>query len=89
MATYSSILALRIPQTKEPGGQQSIGLQTVGQNWSNLARKYARIRVGSDGAYNLKRKLPYGILTSKNFIGHFKKSDHMDISYSFLIYAIQ
>ena len=26
------ILALRIPQTKEPGGQRSIGSQTVGQD---------------------------------------------------------
>ena len=32
MATYSSILALRIPQTKEPGGQQSIGSQRVRQD---------------------------------------------------------
>ena len=27
MATQSSILAWRIPWTKEPGGQQSMGLQ--------------------------------------------------------------
>ena len=31
MATHSSILAWRIPQTGEPGGLQSMGLQTVGQ----------------------------------------------------------
>ena len=30
MATHSSILASRIPQTEEPGGQLSIGLQRVG-----------------------------------------------------------
>ena len=29
MATHSSILAWRIPRTKEPGGLQSIGLQRV------------------------------------------------------------
>ena len=29
MATHSSILAWRIPWTDEPGGQQSMGLQTV------------------------------------------------------------
>ena len=29
MATYSSILAWRIPWTKEPGGLQSMGLQRV------------------------------------------------------------
>ena len=30
MATHSSILAWRIPQTEEPGGLQSMGLQ----NWT-------------------------------------------------------
>ena len=30
MATHSSILAWRIPQTEEPSGLQSIGLQRVG-----------------------------------------------------------
>ena len=29
MATHSSILVWRIPQTEEPGGLQSIGPQTV------------------------------------------------------------
>ena len=29
MATHSSILACEIPCTEEPGGQQSMGLQTV------------------------------------------------------------
>ena len=33
MATHSSILAWRIPQTEEPGGLQSMGLQRVGHNW--------------------------------------------------------
>ena len=37
MATYSSILAWRIPWTEEPGGQQSMGLQRVKHNWSDLA----------------------------------------------------
>ena len=31
-ATYSSILAWRIPQTGEPGRLQSVGLQRVGRN---------------------------------------------------------
>ena len=34
MATHSSILALRIPWTEEPGGLQSMGPQRVGHNWS-------------------------------------------------------
>ena len=33
MATYSSILAWRIPWTEEPGGLQSMGSQTVEQDW--------------------------------------------------------
>ena len=32
MATQSSILSWRIPQTEEPGGLQSMGLQRVGHN---------------------------------------------------------
>ena len=32
MATHSSILAWRIPWTKEPGGLQSIGSQRVGHD---------------------------------------------------------
>jgi len=32
MAIYSSILAWRIPQTEEPGGLQSMGLQRVGHD---------------------------------------------------------
>ena len=32
MATYSSILAWKMPWTEEPGGLQSIGLQSIGQD---------------------------------------------------------
>ena len=32
MATHSSILALKIPWTEEPGGLQSTGLQRVEHN---------------------------------------------------------
>ena len=32
MATQSGILSWRIPWTEEPGGLQSMGLQTVGHN---------------------------------------------------------
>ena len=40
MATHSSILAWRVPGTDEPGGQQSVGLQRVGYDWSDLACKH-------------------------------------------------
>ena len=33
MATHSSILAWRIPWTEEPGGLQSMGSQSVRQDW--------------------------------------------------------
>ena len=36
MATHSSVLALRIPGTGEPGGLPSMGLHRVGHDWSNL-----------------------------------------------------
>ena len=32
VATHSNILAWRIPQTEEPGGLQSMGLQRVGHD---------------------------------------------------------
>ena len=32
MDTYSSILAWEIPWTEEPGGLQSMGMQSVGHN---------------------------------------------------------
>ena len=40
MATHSSVLAGRIPWTEKPGGLQSIALQRVGHDWSNLARTH-------------------------------------------------
>ena len=36
MATHSSILALRIPETEEPGGLLSMGSHRVGHDWSDL-----------------------------------------------------
>ena len=33
MATHSSILIWRIPQTEEPDSLQSMGLQRVGHDW--------------------------------------------------------
>ena len=48
MATHFSILAWRIPQTEEPGGLQSMGLQRVRHDQSNLARTHRDLsRIGS------------------------------------------
>ena len=41
MATHSSILAWRIPWTGEPDGLQSMGLQSVGHDWSNHAHTHS------------------------------------------------
>ena len=37
MATHSSVLARRIPGTREPGGLPSMGSHRVGHDWSDLA----------------------------------------------------
>ena len=42
--THSSILAWRISWTEEPGRLQSIGSQTVGSGWSDLACTHIAIR---------------------------------------------
>ena len=42
MATFSSILAWRIPWTEEPGGLQSAGSQRVRHDWSDSARTHGR-----------------------------------------------
>ena len=43
MATHSSILAWRIPGTKEPGGPLSMGSQKVGHDWNDLAAAAALV----------------------------------------------
>ena len=37
MATHSSVLVWRIPETAEPGGLPSMGSHIVGHDWSDLA----------------------------------------------------
>ena len=39
-ATHSIIFAWRVSWTEEPGGLQSIGLQTVGHDYSELAHTH-------------------------------------------------
>ena len=41
MMTHSRVLAWKIPWIEEPGGLQSIELQRVGQDWSDLAAAVA------------------------------------------------
>ena len=40
-ATHSSVLAWRIPGTREPGGLPSLGSHRVGHDWSDLAAAVA------------------------------------------------
>ena len=42
MATYSSILAWRIPWTEEPGGLQSTGSQRIRDNRTHMYRSLNR-----------------------------------------------
>ena len=43
IATHSSILAWRIPWTEEPGGLQSMGLQTTEHNCNDLAHTHRHL----------------------------------------------
>ena len=43
MATHSSVLARRIPGMAEPGGLPSMGLHSVGHNWSDWAAAAAAV----------------------------------------------
>ena len=45
MATHSSILAWRIPWTKEPGGLQSMGSQRVGPDWATHTHTHTHTHV--------------------------------------------
>ena len=44
MATHSSVLAWRIPETGEPGGLPSMGSHRVRHDWSDLAAAGAKLR---------------------------------------------
>ena len=46
MATYSSVLAWRIPGTGEPGGLPSMGSHKVGHDWSDLAVGIMSVSLG-------------------------------------------
>ena len=69
METHSSIHGWRIPWTKEPGGLQSIWLQRVGYDCSNLAPTHAKLCKGK----NLRSKSHQLILTclTDDYINNF------------------
>ena len=59
MATHSSTLAWKVPWAEEPGRLQSIGLQRVRHDWSNLACTKAAFIYFSSG---IKQKLSESII---------------------------
>ena len=61
MATHSSILAWRIPQTEEPGGLQSKGSQSIRQDCRDLAHMH-RVNINRRNFNKLKRKPPLSML---------------------------
>ena len=56
MATLSSFLAWRISQTEEPGGLQSMGLQTLGHDWVTNTQTHHFIY---DSPYKHKKRAAY------------------------------
>ena len=75
MATHSSILTWRIPRTEDPGSLQSIALQKVGHDWSDLACKHTCISYFLDT----------GIILTCNFVFIFINNTH-ELILAILIY---
>ena len=62
MATHSSVLAWRIPGTREPGGLPSMGLHKVGHDWSDLlaaaiAAEVSSMEVASESSESLQQEI--------------------------------
>ena len=62
MATHSSVLALRIPGTGEPGGLPSMGSHRVGHDWSDLAAAAAFFAILHSDAYIFPFLLCFSLL---------------------------
>ena len=71
MATHSSILAWRIPWTEEPGGLQSVGLQSRTQlKWLSTHANWFKYFLGSDSFEKLIKALegfPASLETHRTF----------------------
>ena len=83
MATYSSILAWRIPGTGEPSGLPSMGSHRVGHDWSDLAaaaavysKFYVEKSASTSGGYNVHHITKVKLTKIKMYlssVGHFSK----------------
>ena len=79
MERHSSILAWKIPWTEDPGGLQTIGLQRVRHNWSDLACIYCIY----------PRSLSYAYLDPKTSRGGFSELfDHRTSSPFLLLFFL-
>ena len=52
MATHSSILSWRIPQTEKPGGLQPMGWQRVGHGWATNGVKKRRVHLRGNRCFS-------------------------------------
>ena len=59
LATYSSILAWKIPWTEEPGGLQSMGSQRVGHDWGTNTFTLLFLTTEPPGKPNLNTVDPF------------------------------
>ena len=91
MATYSGILAWRIPWTEEPGGLQSTGSQRVWHNWATNTHTHTHThthKIGWDRCQSLESQTEsfvYWIQScdktricwgfSKDFLGYNKRTN--------------
>ena len=58
MATHSSIIAWRIPWTKEPGRLESMGLQKVGHDRAQSTISFLPFKINIDKEFNIFFFLP-------------------------------
>ena len=72
MATHSSIHAWKIPWTEEPGKLQSMGLQRVGHDWSDLAAAAADVVIIAVTVYVVRKDLNYFCLSESHGTLSFK-----------------
>ena len=71
MATHSSVLAWRIPETEEPGRLPSLGSHRVGHDWSDLAAAAAAAAMWSTGLASLPSIYVSLMSMLGSYIGYF------------------
>ena len=78
MATYSNILAWKIPWAEEPSGLQSLGLQRVGHDWATEHNSWISVSLVNQ---NMSEELLF-ITLAKYYVSLLKiwKRDRLDAS---------